>query len=170
MLDKCCGKCTALQFFYNFNVFKVFIICLIDTIYVDFVRTGFDRFVCYSCTACLSCTGCLVPLDVILILNLTFVTIPFTFELKFDPISCYILPFFASYFLKEKKTKQKENVFNLPQTCWFSALQLHVCTLVSDATLLFFLQYVHEYIFIIRQIIALTSEDVNDQNMLQSLA
>lgn len=72
MLDKCCGKCTALQFFYNFNVFKVFIICLIDTIYVDFVRTGFDRFVCYSCTACLSCTGCLVPLDVILILNLTF--------------------------------------------------------------------------------------------------
>lgn len=97
-------------------------------------------------------------------------TIPFTFELKFDPISCYILPFFASYFLKEKKTKQKENVFNLPQTCWFSALQLHVRTLVSDATLLFFLQYVHEYIFIIRQIIALTSEDVNDQNMLQLLA
>lgn len=73
-------------------------------------------------------------------------------------------------FSKRKKTEQKENVFNLPQTCWLSALQLHVCTLVSDATLLFFLQYVHEYIFIIRQIIALTSEDVNDQNMLQSLA
>lgn len=108
MLDKCCGKCTALQFFYNFNVFKVFILCLIDTIYVHFVRTGFDRFVCYSCTACLSCTGCLVPLDVILILNLTFVTIPFTFELKFDPISCYILPFFASYFLKEKKQNKKK--------------------------------------------------------------
>lgn len=77
-------------------------------IYVDFVRTGFDRFVCYSCTACLSCTGCLVPLDVILILNLTFVTIPFTFELKFDSISCYILPFFASYFLKEKKQNKKK--------------------------------------------------------------
>lgn len=160
MLDKCCGKCTALQFFYNFNVFKVFIICLIDTIYVDFVRTGFDRFVCYSCTACLSCTGCLVPLDVILILNLTFVTIPFTFELKFDPISCYILPFFASYFLKEKKQNKKK----------MCSICHRLCTLVSDATLLFFLQYVHEYIFIIRQIIALTSEDVNDQNMLQSLA
>lgn len=169
MLDKCCGKCTALQFFYNFNVFKVFIICLIDTIYVDFVRTGFDRFVCYSCTACLSCTGCLVPLDVILILNLTF-------SLYHSPLNSIWSNFLlysaipCKLFSKRKKTEQKENVFNLPQTCWFSALQLHVCTLVSDATLLFFLQYVHEYIFIIRQIIALTSEDANDQNMLQSLA
>lgn len=146
MLDKCCGKCTALQFFYNFNVFKVFIICLIDTIYVDFVRTGFDRFVCYSCTACLSCTGCLVPLDVILILNLTF-------SLYHSPLNSIWSNFLlysailCKLFSKRKKNETKRKcvqsatnllVLCLTATCMYPGIWCYTVVLPAICTWIYF--------------------------------
>lgn len=147
---KCYGTCTCVL--YNFSTillrFKVFIICLIDIDMIYGLLSGLALTGLYGIPArvCHALWLFGSTIDVILTLNLTFVTIPFTFELKFDPISCYILLFFASYFLKIKKTKQI--VFNLPQSCWFSASQpvpwyliLHCCCSSN--------MYMHIYIFLL---------------------
>lgn len=132
-----------------------------------FVRTGFDRFVWYSCTACLSCT-LVVWFHYRRYLDPEFDLCHYTIYLWTQVWSNFLLysAILCELFSKSEKTNCVQSATKL------LVLSLTACTLISDTTLLLFLQYVHAYIyiFIIRQIIAMTSEDVNDQNMLQSLA
>lgn len=110
-----------------------------------FVRTGFDRFVWYSCTACLSCT-LVVWFHYRRYLDPEFDLCHYTIYLWTQVWSNFLLysAILCELFSKSEKTKQI--VFNLPQSCWFSASQpvpwyliLHCCCSSN--------MYMHIYIF-----------------------
>lgn len=142
---KCYGTCTCLL--YNFSTillrFKVFIICLIDIDMIYELLSGLALTGLYGIPARRVCHALWLfgsTIDVILTLNLTFVTIPFTFELKFDPISCYILLFFASYFLKVKKQNKLCSICHkvvgsqphslYPDIWYYTAVVPPICTCI----------------------------------------